>query len=152
MCRSLLFDEKTFYTAFLADLEQAKHEVIIESPFITTERMSYLWPKLVKLIDRGVKVFVVTRDPKEHSDGYEMQSEVEIHNLENNGIQVFICSGNHHRKLSIIDREIVWEGSLNILSQAVSREIMRRIESKRSALELFDFIGYERYIPCTNFG
>ncbi len=34
-----------------------------------------------------------------------------------------------HRKLAVIDANIVWEGSLNILSQARSAEFMRRIVS-----------------------
>lgn len=32
-----LHDEKTFYKAFHKDLEQAKEEVIIESPFLTVQ-------------------------------------------------------------------------------------------------------------------
>ncbi len=152
MCKSLLFDEKTFYATFLADLEHAKHEVIIESPFITTERMNSLWPSLVRLVNRGVEVYIVTRDPLEHSDGYEVQSEFEIQRLEANGVHVFICVGNHHRKLAILDRRVLWEGSLNILSQITSREIMRRIDSKDSALECFEFIGYSKYISSSKFG
>jgi hypothetical protein len=34
-----LHDEKTFYKAFLRDLDQATEEIIIESPFITSYRM-----------------------------------------------------------------------------------------------------------------
>jgi len=42
MFSSSLHDEKTFYRAFLADLVDCQEEVIIESPFITTERMKTL--------------------------------------------------------------------------------------------------------------
>ena len=146
MFRSGLFDEKTFYKAFLADLEGGQNEVIIESPFITTERMATVYPSLVSLVNRGVKVYVVTRDPKEHTISYEDQSEKEIQALEVLGVQVFLCTGNHHRKLAIIDREILWEGSLNILSQAKSREFMRRLEGGGFADDLFHFIGYEKYL------
>jgi len=38
-------------------------EVIIESPFVSTKRMRNLRPIFEKLINRGVKVFVFTRDP-----------------------------------------------------------------------------------------
>ena len=112
-----LHDEKTFYQAFLRDLGKCKSEVIIESPFITSERMKTLWPILNKLHNRGIKIFIITRDPKEHSEGYERQSESEIEALEAMGIQVLLCTGNHHRKLAILDRTVLWEGSLNILSQ-----------------------------------
>lgn len=146
MYKSDLFDEKSFYPAFLADLEACQNEVIIESPFITSQRMKIIWPSLRRLVKRGVKVYVVTRDPKEHTEGYDMQSEAEIQVLEAVGIQVFLCVGNHHRKLAIIDRNILWEGSLNILSQTKSREFMRRLEDGGFAGDLFQFIGYEKYL------
>ena len=146
MIKTSLHDEKTFYPHFLSDLEQSQSEVIIESPFITIARMKTFWPVFRRLVARGVKVYVVTRDPREHTDGYDDQSEVEIQEFEAVGIQVLICTGNHHRKLAIIDRNILWEGSLNILSQAKSREFMRRLEDGGFAVDLFNFIGYEKYM------
>jgi hypothetical protein len=76
----------------------------------------------------------------------EFQSEEEITKFETMGIQTFLCAGNHHRKLAIIDRKILWEGSLNILSQNNSREIMRRIEGKKYASEMFNFLSLGDYI------
>lgn len=146
MIKTSLYDEKTFYPHFLSDLEQSKSEVIIESPFITIGRMKTFWPVFRRLLAHGVKVYIVTRDPREHTDGYDDQSEVEIQEFEAVGIQVFMCTGNHHRKLAIIDRNILWEGSLNILSQAKSREFMRRLEDGGFAVDLFNFIGYGKYI------
>jgi len=146
MNTSCLYDEKTFYKAFLKDLEQCQKEVIIESPFITSGRMKTLWTILRRLYTKGVKIFIVTRDPKEHLDNYESQSESEIEALEAIGIQVLLCTGNHHRKLAIIDRTILWEGSLNILSQIHSREIMRRLEGGGFAVDMFNFLNFGRYI------
>lgn len=146
MTKTSLHDEKTFYPHFLTDLEQSQSEVIIESPFITIARMKTFWPAFRRLVARGVKVYIVTRDPREHTDGYEDQSEVEIQEFEAVGIQVYMCTGNHHRKLAIIDRNILWEGSLNILSQAKSREFMRRLEDGGFAVDLFNFIGYKKYM------
>ncbi len=143
---SQLHDENTFYKAFLRDIDRATSEIIIESPFITSSRMNLLWLTLKCAYSRGVKIYIITRDPKDHSDGYEIQSEDEIRRLEELGIQVFLCTGNHHRKLAIIDREILWEGSLNILSQTKSREIMRRMEGIDFAVEMFNFIKLYKYI------
>jgi len=141
-----LHDEKTFYNAFLRDLDQATEEIIIESPFITSYRMRMLWPALRRAYSKGIKVYIITRDPNDHSNGYEVQSESEIEALESLGIQVFLCTGNHHRKLAIIDRKIVWEGSLNILSQMHSREIMRRLDGGGFAGDMFKFLNFGRYI------
>ena len=146
MNKSSLFDEKSFYTAFSKDLFTAKSEIIIESPFITKERAYSLMPAMFKSLERGVKVFIVTRSPKEHIINLEQQSEEIIRQFEKLGVQVFLCIGNHHRKLAIIDRKIIWEGSLNILSQSKSREIMRRIDDKYLALELFNFVNLNKII------
>lgn len=143
---SSLHDEKSFYKAFLRDLDQATKEIIIESPFITSSRMKVLWPSLRRAYSRGIKVYIITRDPNDHSDGYEIQSESEIEALEDLGIQVFLCIGNHHRKLAIIDRKVLWEGSLNILSQTKSREIMRRLDGGSFAEDMFNYLNFGRYI------
>ena len=146
MNNSSLFDEKTFYKAFLQDLTHCQEEVIIESPFITIERMKTLVHIFEELIAKGVHIYIVTRDPNEHTNGYEIQAEAAIQWCEMIGIQVLICKGNHHRKLAILDRKILWEGSLNILSQAHSREIMRRIYSRKLTNEMFRFLKFDRFI------
>ncbi len=104
---SSLFDESTFYNAFLKDIRSCKKEIIIESPFITTERMNGFRSVFKKILEKRVKIYVITRDPKEHNETMECQSDEEITNFEIMGIQTFLCSGNHHRKLAIIDREIL---------------------------------------------
>ena len=144
--KSSLFDETTFYPAFTYDLKNCQKELIIESPFIAAERTRLLTPLFKELLEKGVQIFVFTRDPREHNRRMEQQSEEAIRMFEIIGVQVLICLGGHHRKLAIIDRKILWEGSLNILSQSNSREIMRRIEGERFAMEMFSFLKLDRFI------
>jgi hypothetical protein len=146
MNNSTLYDEKTFYNQFINDLLYCQREVLIESPFITSVRMKMLYPILEDLINRRINIVVVTRDPREHIGIYREQSEYEIQRFERLGIQPLLCEGNHHRKLAIIDRKLLWEGSLNILSQIHSREIMRRIDSKQITMEMFHFLKLEEVI------
>ena len=143
---SQLHDETTFYFAFIHDLEHAKKEIIVESPYITTERMRLLKPAFQKLIKKEVKIYIITRNPTEHEQFMEGQAEDAICWCEQVGIQVLLCKGNHHRKLAILDRKILWEGSLNILSQIKSREIMRRIEEQKLAEEMLHFLKLDRFI------
>lgn len=143
---SKLFDESTFYDAFVKDLKKCKKEAIIESPYITCKRMAILERAFKKLIKRGIKVYIITRSPKEHDENLARQAELEISIFEELGVHVLLCAGNHHRKLAILDREILWEGSLNILSQAYSREIMRRIKCKVLAKQMFNFLNMGRII------
>lgn len=146
MFNSSLFDETTFYSAFIRDLEACKEEIFIESPFITQKRAQQLIPVFNRLLSKGVRIYVMTRDPKEHDEGMEYQSEDAISCFERMGVQVLLCMGNHHRKLAILDRKILWEGSLNILSQSKSREIMRRIDNRELTEEMFKFLNLGRFI------
>jgi phosphatidylserine/phosphatidylglycerophosphate/cardiolipin synthase-like enzyme len=141
---SELFDETTFYKNFINDLENCQKELIIESPFITSSRMKTLYPILKNLVTKKVKVYIITRSPQEHEGSYVLQSELEIQRFEHSGIQVLLCDGNHHRKLAILDRKILYEGSLNILSQTKSREIMRRISEESVVLQTFKFLNFDR--------
>ena len=144
--KSQLHDERSFYQKFLTDLEGCTKEVIIESPYITTGRMRTFDRLFKELLKKGVKIYIITRDPKEHEEFMEPQSEDAITWCEMVGVQVLLCTGNHHRKLAILDRKVLWEGSLNILSQTRSREIMRRIEGQELALEMFNFLKLEKSI------
>jgi phosphatidylserine/phosphatidylglycerophosphate/cardiolipin synthase-like enzyme len=141
---SILYDESTFYNRFKQDLLEAKQEVIIESPFIATRRLEILKPIIERLVARGVQIFVMTRLPHEHDEYMSEQAEDGIRYFEALGVQVLLCEGGHHRKLAMIDRKVLWEGSLNILSQSHSREFMRRIESRQLTEELFKFLKFEK--------
>lgn len=144
---STLYDEKTFFDRFLQDLNDCQEEVIIESPYITSNRIKLFYPVFAKLLERNAKIYVITRSPHEHENQrMREQAESEISNFEQIGIQPLLCTGNHHRKLAIVDRQILWEGSLNILSQTKSREIMRRISSEVMALQMFNFLKLGKYL------
>jgi phosphatidylserine/phosphatidylglycerophosphate/cardiolipin synthase-like enzyme len=136
---SCLYDQKSFYKAFLRDLERAQSRVIIESPFITSRRMSVLFPILRKLRRNGVRIIVNTKPLDEHEAFFKDQAVQAIAAMQAIGITVLLTVG-HHRKLAIIDTDILWEGSLNILSQSDSCEVMRRIESRRVVDQMVEFV------------
>lgn len=91
-------------------------------------------------------MYVVTREPESHNLGMKQQTEAGIRRLEMMGVQVLINTNYYHRKLAIIDRKVLWEGSLNILSQNYSQEIMRRIDSQLQAEKCFKYINLGKYI------
>lgn len=85
----------------------------------------------------------MTRQPNEHDITLIEQAKAGIHYFEIIEVQVLLCKGGCHGKLAMIDRKILWKGSLNILSQSHSREFMRRIESKKLTEELFKFLKFD---------
>lgn len=143
---SKLCDENTFYPTLSKDLRNCRSELLIECPFITTRRLSKLLPALQELRARKVKIIINTRDPLTNDDEYWTHNSIEaISRLQDIGVEVFYTNG-HHRKLVVIDRAILYEGSLNILSQNDSSEIMRRIESVSLACEMIRFVGVDSYV------
>jgi phosphatidylserine/phosphatidylglycerophosphate/cardiolipin synthase-like enzyme len=142
---SRLYDQTDFYSAFLRDASQATREVIIESPFITHKRMNALYPSFRAMAKRGVEIVVNTKHPSEYDAEFATQASAAIAELQDIDVKV-LFTGGHHRKLAIIDRQVLWEGSLNILSQNDSCEIMRRITSTVLAEQMVRFIGIERFL------
>jgi len=143
---STLFDDTDFYQCFMKDLAKAKHEVVIDSPFITSERTAGFIPIFKVLISEGVKIFVITRDPESHKTTMKTQALVELSNFENIGVTVLPFPGNTHHKLAVIDRKILWEGSLNILSQRDSKEIMRRFIGEATAKQMMSYLKWDKNI------
>lgn len=142
---SSLYDQDTFWRAFVRDIHSARRQLIIESPFITSRRTHVLLPIFKKLRKRGVQIIINTRSPEDHEGVYRQQAKEAVAQFQALGIVVLYTAG-HHRKLAIIDRETIWEGSLNILSFSDSCEIMRKITSSVEAAELIRFIRLERFI------
>lgn len=136
---SRLYDQTTFYEQFVCDLHQSRSRVIIESPFITRKRLNMMLPELNYAIRRGVRLIINTRDPIEHEAALAVQALEAVSLLQGIDATV-IFTGGLHRKLAIIDDDILWEGSLNILSQCDSCELMRRTTSIEAVDQMAKFI------------
>lgn len=141
---SRLFNEKTFFRAFIQDMLTAKKEVIICSPFVTKFRSEFFKQTLMKLRKRNIEVFVFTRPIEEYDLLQRAQATSAINDYKELGVNIFCPQGNIHEKVAIIDREILWEGSLNILSQRESREMMRRITDDDATEQVISYLGLNK--------
>lgn len=140
-----LFDEHGFYGAFSTDLKAAISDVLIESPYITIRRATEIRPLLEKIIRRSVRVIIYTRNPYHH-DGVLVDEAIQgIQILKQVGAKVVVCDDMRHRKLALIDGQILWEGSLNMLSQNGSKEVMRRTNSAELCSQMKQFLGIKWY-------
>lgn len=140
-----LYDEDTFYKAFQKDINKCRNELIIESAFMTARRVSMLLPYFIQLKQNRVRIVVNTRNPEEHDKFMAEEARKSLALLLHEGIQVIFTEGVH-RKTAIIDRAILWEGSLNILSQRDSHEVMRRTASTAMSWSMVRFSGLDKLI------
>lgn len=141
---SKLLDQDSFYTVFTRDIRKARREVIIESPFLSHKRVNSLLSIFHMLIRLGIMIIINTKPIEEQDFDYQAQAESCVIALQEIGVEV-LFTGGHHRKLAIIDRRVLYEGSLNILSQNDSCEIMRRIDSERLAIQMLSFTGLNKF-------
>ena len=142
---SQLYDDKTFYRAFAHDLNRCSMSVIIESPFISERRMRKLYPLFRKAARRGVSFILNTRNPREHEVQMQNEAYNAVRALQDLGVLVLYTT-RLHRKIAMLDDQILWEGSLNILSQGDSSEVMRRIESKELSGQMKKHLRLERFL------
>ncbi|MFC2605920.1 MAG: phospholipase D-like domain-containing protein [Candidatus Nanosynbacter sp.] len=137
---SKLYDQNTFDDQFMRDLRRARKSVIIESPFLRTARAERFIPIFHRLKKRGVAILLNAKPLEEYDEIYKLQVQKSLILLQFAGVDV-LFTVKHHRKLAIIDKEIIYEGSLNIFSYRDSCEIMRRTTSVLEAEMLIDFMA-----------
>ena len=142
---SRLLDQDDFYDVFIHDLRRSRSEVIIESPFMSLKRINQLTPSFQMLVRHRVHIIINTKHSTEQEPTYQQQFEACIERLLDMGADV-LFTGGHHRKLAILDGNILYEGSLNILSQNSSCEIMRRIESEQLAQQMVEFLKIDKFV------
>lgn len=125
----LVVTQEHFYPLLQRDIDGAKKEIVIYSPFMTQNRVAHLHPLLISAVERGVDVFVVTKTHSERSKG-DLPSYRQIESsLEQWGVHVIHKKGMHE-KLIFIDDEIIWSGSLNPLSFSSTQEHMERRQNR----------------------
>ncbi|MCF6149943.1 MAG: DEAD/DEAH box helicase family protein [Candidatus Kuenenia sp.] len=134
-----IFDKNSFFPVYCNDIVSASREVMIVSPFITNKRVSQMLQYLSNVVDKQVKVTIVTRPYEDFKNKSKMALEMIFDVLKNMGINLVLKS-NIHQKFSIIDQRIVWYGSINLLSFDNAEESIMRIVSGNIAYELMKSI------------
>lgn len=139
-----LYNEKSFYRAFVKDLREAKKEVVIYCPFISKYRAEFFKQTFELLKYRNIAVFIFTRTVEEHELLMRNEIKSALADYEELGACIIQVPGSIHAKAAIIDREILWDGSLNILSQRESKETMRRTVDTDIAKQMIDHLSISR--------
>jgi phosphatidylserine/phosphatidylglycerophosphate/cardiolipin synthase-like enzyme len=133
----IIFDKSNFYPVFSNDINHAKREILIVSPFVTRRRTQQIIHDLTSALIKNVKVTVVTRPAEDFQNKDLTAWQDAIKHLETSGIHLFF-KPNIHQKFAIIDQKTVWYGSINLLSYGSAEETMMRIESNKIAFELME--------------
>jgi hypothetical protein len=132
---AVIFNQLTFQEPFAQDVALTKKEIIIASPYFTKGRVHEMKPWLLKALQNGATVIVVTRTPE--PGRFQPLVEEMGQDLEKAGVKVVFQDG-FQRKYAIIDRRVVWYGNVCLLAYPKSEETMMRMDNREIALELME--------------
>lgn len=139
-----IYNEHTFYPAFIKDIRKAEKDVIIYSPFISKYRADFFRKTFVRLRIKNIKLTIFTRPIGEHEEYVQEEARAATQIYESLGAKVVFLDGSIHEKIAVIDKKILWTGSMNILSQRSSRELMTRVENEDFTAQVISCLDLDR--------
>ncbi len=134
---SVIFDNNSFYKPFASDITEIRQEALIISPFLRKARVASIVRLLSGPLNQGAEITVITRPPEDYKPEQQSAIALQIDFLKAEGILVVQCNGIH-QKYAIIDKKIVWYGSIDFLAFGNSQESIMRFENVNLAGELLD--------------
>ncbi len=132
---NVIYDTRSFMPVMMQDFECAKAEILIVSPFIRKRRAENILEWLKPARAKGMTVQIVTRPATSYRPDAVVTIADCIAQLRNAGITVTERAAIH-QKFVLIDKRLVWYGSLNLLSFGTSEESLMRLASREVAEEL----------------
>jgi phosphatidylserine/phosphatidylglycerophosphate/cardiolipin synthase-like enzyme len=136
----IIFDNTSFLPVYQNDVMIAARETVIVSPFVTKRRAFQMLPNIETALGNKVSVVVVTRPTNAYREKDRPLVEETFAALQGAGVRLLFKT-NIHQKFAVIDRKIVWYGSINLLSYGSAQESIMRLESPNIAQELLKDLG-----------
>jgi hypothetical protein len=143
---NLIYSMDEFYREFISDCESAKAEIVISSPNLTMRRVSAILPVLSSKLFDDVLVTVFTRPIEENKENVRHKVSECISMLRDAGISVVECEKLHQR-FTVIDKDIVWYGSINPLGYASLDDNIMRLSDEDVATALLENVQIEKSCP-----
>ena len=132
-----IFDIDNYGVVYRQDLSGASKEIVISSPGLRRDKVHQMIELLGNRQEEGVLVTIVTWHPDTYKFGSSEARMNLMEELRQAGFQVRLVddSCEHY---TIIDREIVWYGSVNFLSKEDAEDNLMRVCSGKIADELLE--------------
>lgn len=132
-----IFDTDAYAEVYRKDLLEANKEIIIASPVISGPKIEALIRLLKNQQEKGTRIRIVTWEADRYGFGdsaywMELQERMRANGFEINLVE------DYCQHYCIIDREVVWYGSMNFLGKEDSEDNLMRVCSKDIAAELLE--------------
>lgn len=132
-----IYDIENYAETYWKDLEEANSAVVVSSPRLNNQKVDRIINVLGKRRELGVKVTIVTWHPDAYKYGKDDVRMELMERLRKAGFEIRLVeeSCEHY---AVIDNEIVWYGSVNLLSKEDAEDNLMRVCSKDIAAELLE--------------
>ncbi len=140
-----IFDVDNYRDVYRKDLLAAEKEIIISSPAISGKKIDDMIYLLKEKQEAGIEIIIITWKPDCYGYGdstywQELQEQMRKAGFGMNLVEDY-CE--HY---CIIDRQIVWYGSMNFLGKEDAEDNLMRISDGKIANELLEMtFGNEKY-------
>ena len=132
-----IYDIENYAETYWKDLEEANSAVVVSSPRLNNQKVDRIINMLGKRRELGVKVTIVTWHPDAYKYGkYDVRMEL-MERLRKAGFEIRLVEETCEH-YAVIDNEIVWYGSVNLLSKEDAEDNLMRVCSKDIAAELLE--------------
>jgi superfamily II DNA or RNA helicase len=132
-----IYDNESYESIYEKDLLEANNNIIISSPGINEKKVKRINSLIRKRQESGLSITVITLKPESYPESRVEKTGQLIEQLIEVGIKVR-QEPIMHEHYAIIDEEIVWYGSMNLLSGEKEDDNLMRVASKKIAQELME--------------
>lgn len=132
-----IFDSISYRDVYWNDLLRSKREIVISSPVISFRKIDELLKNLGDKQDQGIKITVITWNPDAYGYGDASYWSMLQEQMRTSGIEIQTAE-DYCEHYCIIDRKIVWYGSMNFLGKEDADDNLMRICSESVASELME--------------
>ena len=134
-----IFEADSYLPVYTRDLQEARREIVISSGALGRAKIYDMIKSLKRQQEKGVKITIVTRQLETCAPNrWERRAEL-LNLLYNSGFHIETTMGSC-KQCAVIDNEIVWYGSVNLLSETKPEDNIMRAVSKEIASELLEII------------
>lgn len=132
-----IYDIGNYAETYWKDLEEANSAVVVSSPRLNNQKVDRIINMLGKRRELGVKVTIVTWHPDAYKYGKDDVRMELMERLRKAGFEIRLVEETCEH-YAVIDNEIVWYGSVNLLSKEDDEDNLMRVCSKDIAAELLE--------------
>ena len=134
-----IYDIESYAEVYNRDLMEAKKSVVISSPRINTKKVEKIVEMLTPKYELGVNVTIVTWHPDAYVYGKDYVRMELLERLRRAGFEVRLRNEDCER-FAVIDNQVVWYGSINLLSKEDAEDNIMRVCDAEIAAEVLELM------------